>query len=122
MYMSKPLHARAAAAAFANGETGIRTHGALTFSGDVAWSYAEPVAVRDGAILYVTDAKFSVTTSRHTSQVASQWAIAAAPVTGHDGDYNVRRVDHGTLRQMVTERGQGGSLGSRGRHYERRAA
>lgn len=125
--MSKPLNRRAASTAFAKGETHIRTCSALTFEGDIAYSYAEPIAFRKGRTLYVTTGKFSMTTSHHRGQVAGAFAVEY-----HVVDYNADRtigkgnrgrrivnVDHGKLRQMVRE--AGGSLGPWGRVYDKAA-
>lgn len=104
--MSKPLTRRAASAAFAEGNN-PRTACALNFRGDVAYSYDEPIAVRVGTILYVTTAKFSMTTSHHRGQVAGAFAIA------HGSD-RVIDTPHREIRQHAISRRQGaGPVGAR---------
>jgi hypothetical protein len=116
--MSNRLNRRAASNAFAQGETHIRTDSALSFQGDVAFSYAEPIAVRVGKVLFKTAARFSMTTSHHVGYVSGAWAV-----THQITDYNmsdrkagtigrnqetgaeIRWVDHGEIRQMARERG-----------------
>lgn len=82
---------------------------ALTFDGDVAYSYAEPIAVREGDTLYRTTARFSVTTSRHNTIVTGRFAVM------HGSD-KVIDIDHGTIREMTRKRGL--SVGPRGRRHD----
>ena len=87
---------------------------ALSFRTYAAFSYAEPIAyVRSDNTLLVTDAKFPVTTSKHTGMVASAWAI-------EHGRDSVRSVPHSELRAYC--RAVGYSVGSRGAGYDRCAA
>lgn len=106
--MSKPLNKRAASTAFAQG-LNPRTGCALTFRGDIAYSYAEPIAVRVGGTLHITTAKFSMTTSHHRGAVAGCFAI-------ENGAENVIDTDHGVIREMARSRGEG--VGSRGACYD----
>lgn len=91
------------------------THtGALNFRTYAAFSYAEPIAIVDSSgVLLVTDARFSVTTSKHTGLVAGTWSIEHGPDT-------VRTVDHADIRARA--RAIGYSVGSRGDHYDRTAS
>jgi hypothetical protein len=61
-------------------------------------SYAEPIAIRAAGVLYVTDARFSMTTSHHRSYVAGGYAVE------HGAD-RVKDVPHQTIRAMARERG-----------------
>ena len=101
-----------AALADATDKTLPRTHtDALSFRTYAAFSYAEPIAIVDSSgVLLVTDARFSVTTSKHTGLVAGTWAI-------EHGSDTVRTVDHSTLRARA--RAIGYSVGARGDHYDR---
>lgn len=84
---------------------------ALSFRTYAAFSYAEPIATVDSdGTLLVTDAKFSVTTSKHTGMVAAAWAI-------EHGSDSVRTIPHGELRSRC--RAKGYSVGSRGDSYDR---
>ena len=113
--MSKALHMNAAADAFIVGGGPVRTHSTASFAGDVAWSYAEPVAVadREERVLYVTRAGFSVTTAKHRNAVRR-----AAERAG----WLIIEQTHGTIRAMAREQGQGSMLGPHGRSYDREAA
>ena len=94
---STTLSRRDAAQAFARGEN-PRTRAALHFQGDVAMSYDEPIAVRVGTALYVTTARFSMTTSHHRGAVDGQWAV-------ENGSETVINTEHGEIRRMARERG-----------------
>lgn len=113
--MGKALHMNAASEAFITGNGPVKTHSAASFRGDVAWSYAEPVAIaeRETQTLYVTKAGFSVTTAKHRNSVRR-----AAERAG----WLVIEQTHGTIREMVREMGQGDDLGPHGRQYDRCAA
>lgn len=101
---------REAARAFAQGES-PRTRSALTFQGPIAWSYREPIAYRtlDGRLL-VTTARFSMTTSHHTSAVAGSFAV-------EHGANAVVYAAHGELRKIARAHGQ--QPGSWGAQYDR---
>lgn len=102
--MSKTLSRRAAATAFAKGKT-PETRCALTFQGNFAYSYEEPIAVREGKRLRVTSRTFSMTTSHHRTYVAGAWAI-------ENGTETVEDIDHTLLRSLAHT--QGLRMGSRG--------
>lgn len=105
--MSKPLHQTAAADAFVRGEN-PRTHAALTFEQGFAYSYGEPVAILAGSSrVWITSGRFSVTTTRHTNQVARAAARAGMEVV---------EKDHGTMRKAAKALGL--HVGQRGAHYE----
>jgi hypothetical protein len=106
MYMSKPLDRRAAANAFAAGIEHIRTQSSLTFEGDIAYSYSEPIAVRVNGVVFCTDATFSMTTAHHIGHVRG-----AAAVRG-----NLELVHHRVIRELARERG--GYLGNWGRRFD----
>jgi hypothetical protein len=84
--------------------------GSLTFDGVYVYSYSEPIAMLDGGTLYVTTARFSVTTSKHGSAVAGGFAVAH----GVAPDYGVADIEHGDLRAHARAAGRYvGSWGSR---------
>jgi hypothetical protein len=78
-----------------NGPAVVPTTSALTFAGKVAFSYAEPIAVMDRPKVYMSRAKFSVTTSKHQSVLGGQCAIAGLEVV---------YIDHEELRKMAGAR------------------
>lgn len=90
--------------------------GSLTFDGRFVYSYAEPIAVLNDGTLYVTTARFSVTTSKHRSVVAGGFAVAH----GIAPDYGTADIDHGDLRALARDAGR--RVGSWGAAYDRTAA
>lgn len=116
MYLSR----QRAATAFARHENPL-TRSALTFTGNIALSYAEPIAYRDGRFLFVTDvgrngrkdpsltATFSATTAQHVGAVVSAWAV-------ENGSDTVLFVPHGKVREYA--RGRGITPGSWGKSFD----
>lgn len=102
------MTSREASSAFAQGETPA-TASALSFRGRAVYSYEEPIAIRseDGSTLYVTTARFSVTTSKHRTIVAGAFAVAR-------GADRVVDVEHAAIRAQA--RSMGLSMGTRGAH------
>lgn len=76
----------------------FKTSGSLSAQFDskgkyVVWSYNEPIAIwQKGFDWLITNEKFSVTTSRHTSQ---------ARLGAHYQGDSIKEVDHKTLRDAV---------------------
>jgi len=92
----RTVNATGLADAFARGMGAhVRTSSALSCTAETAYSYAEPIATfdpeRPGTLL-VTSAKFSVTTSKHTSQII-QGAI--------QNNVPVERVEHERIRKLA---------------------
>jgi len=86
--------------------------GSLTFDGQFVYSYSEPIAMLDGGTLYVTTARFSVTTSKHRSAIAGGFAVAH----GIAPDYGTADIEHGDLRGRAREAGR--YVGSWGQRFD----